>query len=247
MQIAIQAFVYLSVIGGIVIGILLYYHKQTPSVWVTFATLVSLSLAFCLYWQNSILEKEKNTQPTKIPKLEEPTFSEAVDKVSFSLGEGGITDITDISRLKEQPREPFNFGGFKPVKIYISNDKIYADVEIYGGSNLPPIQIKRNKLMNKPPHWDFNSNRNALEIVNEKQIPIYQFIYKTPSHIVFNGIFPFPDGLILASEKGVVLNPTLPTTFELKRIFKYPSWQYPGEYEKKDANNPAVPRSRPAA
>jgi urea transporter len=73
MQIAIQAFVYLSVIGGIVIGILLYYHKQTPSVWVTFATLVSLSLAFCLYWQNSILEKEKNTQPTKIPKLEEPT------------------------------------------------------------------------------------------------------------------------------------------------------------------------------
>ena len=190
--------------------------------------------------------KEKNTQPTKIVELEEPSSSEALSKVSFSLGSGGIPFIADISKLKEQPSEPFNFGGLKPIEIYISNDNIYADVLIYGGSNLLPIEIKGNKLINKPPDWDFNSNKNALEVVNEKQITIYQFIYKTPSHIVFNGIFPFPDGLILASEKGVVLNPTLPTTFELKRIFKYPSWQYPGEYEKKDANNPAVSRSRPA-
>ncbi len=176
--------------------------------------------------------KEKNTQPTKIVKLEEPMSSEALSTVSFSVGKGGIPFITDISKLKEHPTEPFDFGGFKPIEIYVSNDNIYADVLIYGGSNLPPIQIKGNKPVDKPPDWDFNSNRNALEVVNEKQIPIYQFIYKTPSHIVFNGIFPFPDGLILASEKDVVLKPTLPTTFKLKRIFKYPSWQYPGEYEK---------------
>ena len=191
--------------------------------------------------------KEKSAQPTKIEELEEPSFSGTLPKVSFSLGGGGITFIADISKLKEQPSEPFNFRGFKPIEIYISNDNIYADVQIYGGSNLPPLQIKGNKLIDKPLDWDFNSNRNALEVVNEKQIPIYQFIYKTPSHIVFNGIFPSPDGLILANEKGVVLNRTLPTTFELKRIFKYPSWQYPGEYEKKGADNPAEPRRRPAA
>ena len=191
--------------------------------------------------------KEKNTQATRMGELEEPSPSEALSKVSFSLGSGGITFIADISKLKENPSEPFNFGGFKPIEIYIFNDKIYADVLIYGGSKLPPVQVKGNKPIDKPFDWDFNSNRNALEVVNEKQLPIYQFIYKTPSHIVFNGIFPFAGGLILASEKGVVVSPTLPSTFELKRIFKYPSWQYPGQYEKKGADNPAEPRSRPAA
>jgi len=47
-----------------------------------------------------------------------------------------------------------------------------------------------------------------------------------------NGIFPFPGGLILANENGATINPILPTNFSLKRIFKYPSWKYPGEYEK---------------
>ena len=191
--------------------------------------------------------KGKNTEPTGIMELEEPSPSEVLSKIIFSLGGGGIPFIADVSKLKEHPIEPFNVRGFKPIEIYISNDKIYADALLYGGSNLPPIQIKRNKLIDKPFDWDFNSNRNALEVVNEKQIPIYQFIYKTPSHIIFNGIFSFSGGLILASEKGVALSPSLPTTFELRRIFKYPSWQYPGQYEKKDADNSANPRSRPAA
>ena len=70
-----------------------------------------------------------------------------------------------------------------------------------------------------------------MEIVNQNKIPIYQFFYKTLSHIVMNGIFPYPGGFILANENGAIQNPTLPTTFKLKRIFKYPSWKYPGEYE----------------
>ena len=234
MEIAAQAFGALAIIGGIAVTILLSYHKQTPAVWTTFATIVCVGLMVCLMWQNSILEKETTTVSqiqAVIPQLEEPTFSEEVDTVSVSLGVGGITDSTGVVRLKEKPREPFSFGGFKPVKLYFSEGKLYADVKIYGGANLPPIEIKKNKLINKPHNWDFNSNKNALEIVNENQIPFYQFFYKTPSHIVVNGIFPFPGGLILANEDGMVLNPLLPTTFKLKPIFKYPSWKYPGEYK----------------
>ena len=63
MQIAIQAFVALSVIGAIVISVLLYYHKQTASVWVTFATIVFVALSFCLYWQSSVW-KNQNTSLT---------------------------------------------------------------------------------------------------------------------------------------------------------------------------------------
>ncbi|RJP44360.1 MAG: hypothetical protein C4548_06080 [Desulfobacteraceae bacterium] len=65
MQIAIQIFGYLSVIGGISIGILLYYHKQTPAVWVTFFTFTSLTLSLCLNWQQSILDRNESTQSKK--------------------------------------------------------------------------------------------------------------------------------------------------------------------------------------
>ncbi len=132
--------------------------------------------------------------------------------------------------LSEAPREPFRLSGYSPAKLYLEGGKLYADVSIYGGSGLPPIQIKHNKLINKPPEWDFNSNAKALEIVNDKGIPVYQFYYKTPSHIVMNGISPFPGGLILANESGAALNPFLPAQFKLKPMFKYPSWKYPGEY-----------------
>lgn len=167
------------------------------------------------------------------PKLKEPRFGETIQNFIFSLGERGISAGYKKEVLeKEHMKNLFVFGNYHPVELYIEGDQLYADVKIYGGSGLPPIEIKKNKLSNIPPYWDFNSNETALEIVDNKQTPIYQFFYKTPSHIVMNGIFPFPGGLILANENGATINPILPTTFSLKRIFKYPSWKYPGEYEK---------------
>ena len=174
------------------------------------------------------------SQSSKELKLKEPTFSEKVDTVRFSLGERGITVGYKLSVLEKESKEPFKFGNFSPVRLYIEDDRPFADVTIYGSSNLPPIEIKHNQLLNKPPNWDFNSNESALEVVNEHQIPIYQFYYKTISHIVINGIFPYPGGLILANETGATINPNLPTTFKLKRIFRYPSWKYPGQYEQND-------------
>jgi hypothetical protein len=167
--------------------------------------------------------------------LKQPTFSEKVENVNFSLGERGISAGYRVSDLEKSPKEPFMFNNFSPVKVYVKNGKPYADVKIYAGSGFPAIEIKSNQLLNKPPEWDFNSNENALEIVDKNYRPIYQFFYKGPSHIVFNGIFPFPGGLILANENGAIVNPYLPATFTLKRIFKYPSWKYPGKvYESGD-------------
>ena len=162
---------------------------------------------------------------------EGPTFQEKLENVTFSLGGGGIHTIYRLSDLEKAPREPFNLGGFSPVRIYAETGKVYADVTVYGGPASPPIEVKHNEVVVGPPNWDRNFSQSALEVVNEKQFPVFQLIYKTPSHIVFNGIFPFPGGLILANEEGSVVNPTVPVTFSLKRIFKYPSWKYPGQYE----------------
>jgi hypothetical protein len=164
-------------------------------------------------------------------KLEEPTFRETVENVTFSLGEGGVHVTYKLSDLEKSPSEPFDFGGSRPVRVYVQKGKLYADVTMYGGAAGASVEIKHNNFVVRPPNWDRNSNLTALEIVNEKQLPVFQFIYTTPSHIVVNGIFPFPGGLILANESGMVVNPILPATFALNRIFRYPSWKYPGQYK----------------
>jgi len=164
--------------------------------------------------------------------FEQPRFSEEVESFSFTLGESGIGVGYSKERLERETVEPYNFAEFKPVKLYIDKGVLYADVAIYGESGLPPIKIIRNVLSGKPKNWDFNSNEKAIEIVNSKGNPIYQFYYKTPSHIVVNGIFPFPNGFILAGPKGstVIQNANVIAKYRLKPIFKYPSWKYPGEY-----------------
>ncbi len=178
---------------------------------------------------------KKSTKREHEIALKTPRFSEKVEEVIFSLGERGISVGYRISDLEKTPKEPFMLNHFSPVKVYVRGGEPYADVKIYGGSGLPPIEIKNNQLLNKPPEWDFNSNERALEIVDQNYRPIYQFFYKSPSHIVLNGIFPFPGGLILANENGTLINPYLPVTFSLKRIFKYPSWKYPGILDENSA------------
>lgn len=218
----------LGIVGAVTLTIasMLFTNHRIASIWVGFSTCVVFLLSFALYWHGDVKSK---------PELKEPMFSEDVEDFTFSLGERGISIGYSKKALeKKHINTGFVFNNYRPVELYIENGQLYADVKIYGGSGFPPIEIKKNKLSNKPKDWDFNSNEKAMEIVNENGVPIYQFFYKKPSHIVMNGIFPYPGGLILANENGAVGNPLLPTTFKLKRIFKYPSWKYPGEYEKEN-------------
>lgn len=182
---------------------------------------ILISIGLCIYFFNSYQEKQT---------LKEPTFREEHKRLNFSLG-GGITCGYTKEQLKRGPNAPFNFGGHLPIQVYVEGGKLYADVEVFSESGLPPIKITKNVLSGLPHNWDTNKNENALEVVNEAGAPIYQLIYKRDGHIVVNGVFPFPGGLVLADEQHMVMNPSLPAKLELKRIFKYPSWKYPAEYE----------------
>lgn len=163
--------------------------------------------------------------------IKEPTFKEEHHNLNFSLG-SGITIGYTKAQLQKGPNEPFNLGGHSPVKVYLEGNKLYADVEVYAASGMPPIKIVRNILSGLPHNWDSNKNENAIEIVDDKLNPVYQFIYKNDGHIIVNGIFPFPGGLVLADEvQGMIMNPNLPAILHLKRIFRYPTWKYPAEYE----------------
>lgn len=79
MKIAIYG---LSIVGTLLIFAvgLIYSHHKTLGVWLTFAVFVAYGLAFCLYWQDSILEKEKlkSEKPKNIIQIS-PTILEIVE------------------------------------------------------------------------------------------------------------------------------------------------------------------------
>ena len=86
-------------------------------------------------------------------------------------------------------------------------------------------------LVSIPQNWDFNSDGNAIEIVNQNQQPIFQLIYKSQYYIVINGYLYYPGGFTFVDEDGrMIQNPqTVPVDYSLAPIFKYPSSKYPGQ------------------
>lgn len=195
----------------------------------------ALVLIFCLYEHQSIVHPPLSeflppSHPTSQPLWggkEEPTFRENIEKVTFTFGSN--TGILEVKQLESVPRVfPVSDNSF-PLYFYVKNGKPYIDVKVYGNSQLIAVEVKENQFVIRPEGWDRNSSANALEIVNEKKAPVLQLYYKTPREIVVNGIFPTAQGVLYITENAMAYNPHKPPT--IKRIFKYPSWQHPGEYE----------------
>jgi len=109
MQIAIQACWVIAAIGAIIIAVLLYYHKETPVVWVTFILVVTLTLSICLLWQNKIWEKQ--TSPLKTGTISDakhsrPTFIKATNVKGLTMedntviGDADFADLDNVTDVK---------------------------------------------------------------------------------------------------------------------------------------------------
>lgn len=216
-------------------GIMWAIYGRDREVYLAYKAIEDRSIAL----QTENHEKDKHIEDLKniITQYElsktvkdQPTFVEKVEKVTFQFGNNIVTQ--DIERLREKKFEPFHLQGYSPISLYVEDNKLYADVKIYGGTGKPPIEVVHNIFVVRQPRWDYNSNKNSLEIINENHEPIFQMIYKTQSHIIVNGILPLPKGIMLLSQdKGMQIIQTVPTDFHLKRIFKYPSSQYPEQLD----------------
>jgi hypothetical protein len=82
-----------------------------------------------------------------------------------------------------------------------------------------------------------NHNDAALEVADDKGKPLLQVIQDGPNRLKINGVFLLgvssSTGKIVrlwAWENRFESDTQRPTSFDLKPIFKYPSWKYPGEY-----------------
>jgi hypothetical protein len=170
------------------------------------------------------------SKKTESQPKESTTFKEKIENVAVSFGGGGITSGISLAQLQSGTVEPFNLGGYKPIKVYLDNGRLFADVIVYGGPRQAPIEIKHNEFTIRVLGMDRNFDSSALEVVNNVNFPVFQIIYQTPSQIIINGIFPSPAGLMLASEDGfMAAMPTIPKSFRIRRLFKYPSNQFPGQ------------------
>lgn len=181
-----------------------------------------------------ISAKESPSNETKTetnpPSLPGPTFRASDEHVSLMLGNQGHK-MTRAHLLAGYT--PLKIGQYEPLKIYTKDNKLYADVLILGGYNKINAEIKENKFSVRNPHWDYNSNDKVLEIVDEKQRPVFQLIYKDETRVIINGIFPAGPDFIYYAKEGFSTNSPKPLTqaeFNLKPIFKYPSWKYQGQY-----------------
>jgi hypothetical protein len=201
-----------------------------PRIWTIMAgsTLIFLIISFLL---PTLLPTPNQPHP---PTLTAPRFREAVDVVQFTLG-GGYTARSTITALQKQAIEPFEFSNFRPIRFYADGNDIYVDFTVWAGTGEPSIEIKRNTFIVRPHGWDRNSSHTALEVVNEKQLPVFQLVYRTPSHIDIRGIFSMPNRLLVADDTGIrIISPqSSPSaiSFSPRRLFKYPSWKYPGQLE----------------
>jgi hypothetical protein len=136
-----------------------------------------------------------------------------------------------------------------PSQIHLIADENQAVLNIKFAPifGMPPLELTNNELSGLPNDWDCNHSAKGIEIVNKNLIPIFQIYYKDDTHLVINGAITFIRdggiGFVLSGGEGngfqIKLNPTITDdeffkeieALKIKRIFKYPAWEHPGEFE----------------
>jgi hypothetical protein len=152
---------------------------------------------------------------------------------------GGPTVGFSEEQLMAGPVSPMQIYGMDLFKVYLDGGRLYVDTTLYGGSTFPAVQVRRNEIsIEGGMSLDRNFTDKALEVVDRNLVPLLQIIYEADRKVVINGVFIDPKG----GKTAVIITPTNnqkvdidPTgqkkvVVPLKRIFKYPSWKYPGVY-----------------
>jgi hypothetical protein len=114
--------------------------------------LLGLGLSFTLPYPAPLSEP-----PAPVSLLTPPRFRERIEQIRFSLGAEGIIGILEIDTLQRGPQEPFDFFGYKPVRIYVEGRDLCADFSVWGGAKQAPIEIRHNEFVVRPRGWDRNS------------------------------------------------------------------------------------------
>lgn len=151
------------------------------------------------------------------------------DELTVIFGGGeGVSFTYTKKQLEQATHDSLSRSGSEfPFAIYVDRGKLYLDADIFSGSDLPPIRIRRNVVYNLPNLWDGNYSGTALEIVSADTMPVFQLVFTSGDSIRINGVFQAQGRLVIADESGVSIAQGKRVLFYGTRpIFKYPSWKY---------------------
>lgn len=168
------------------------------------------------------------------PRLADPTFADDAKYAIIIMGGNELS--YDLSSLENGlPLPHVGFGEkLLPVFVRVRNGKLYADMTLYNLSCEPVMTLKDNNIALKHANWDRNMSEHALEVVDDQERPMFQLIYERPAKLKINGVFCTSHYIVYSDDHmlgGTRRGLPLPSSFQLKRIFRYPSWKYPGELE----------------
>jgi hypothetical protein len=174
------------------------------------------------------------------PPLPQPSFPDKPEMIDVTLGTNTVeiptSELTQHAVIVFGPSdgeagELLGMEDLSPIVFSLKNDELLISTDIYHGDSMPAVKLRNNAITDmRIVGWDRNSSEAALEIVDEKGCPVFQFIRKTPFQAVLYGSFTDREGKpVFANEKGVRFDGKL-TECELKPVFKYPAWKYPGQY-----------------
>jgi hypothetical protein len=130
--------------------------------------------------------------PAPKPEIEiqSPSFSEDESEITWTFGSNAITATK--TTLEQRPSGLFGFGRTMiPISIYVADNKLLLDANLYTGSASGPIIIKRSKVVAFPAGCDFNHNSDwtAVEFVDKNRFPVLQIVYKTKVRVDLKGVF----------------------------------------------------------
>jgi hypothetical protein len=149
---------------------------------------------------------------------------------------GSVGAEMDIETARRNPLACFfAMYGTCPVRVIVSGDLILWSFKSWDAGL--PIEVNANEVKIGNDLVDRNFAQNAFEVVNKQGEPLFQMIRKNAGTIQINGIFP--TGTIsqktgkqilmwVSDEAGIETSSIQPKEWNLRPIFKYPSWKYPG-------------------
>jgi hypothetical protein len=170
--------------------------------------------------------------PAPVRPANSTGFRDATDTVRVSIGEGGTGYAgagVPLDALRLGPFHPFKWGVYEPVTLQMKNDRVLFNFVLWDSSGKPPIEVHDNEFTVRNSQWDKNRSDNELEVINSEGTVVFQMIRKSPTDILLTGIFPLPAGtFLIAGHNGAIQTNQILPKYLPSKIFKYPSWQYPG-------------------
>jgi hypothetical protein len=122
-------------------------------------------------------------------------------------------------------------GPFGNIKVRMIKNRVYFDVDI--PTKKKPIQIRAGESDPLPEGWDWNSDSDALEIVDDQNQAVFQEVYRPAKNCAFlNGAIQLGGEVTILNASGS--SETEPHgTFSvsevgLRTMFEYPSSKYRG-------------------